>query len=223
MMINWMLLGTVVLLVVILLIMIQRHKTMRQQLELLEKARADFQKQQHMVLKEEPDRLEEPVVERQVKHVDKVEQEVKEVSSDKPVGDQGVLLNYCIERMSGAGEMGSWLIDQLDEIVKDRADGNKIKKELKKRMELPDVNPDHLQASIEAAYPGFLQRLAERFTELTDNDGLMCGLLRHDINSRQMGYVLQVNDAALRKRRHRLRQKLELDGQEDMTAFLATI
>lgn len=79
---------------------------------------------------------------------------------------------------------------------------------------LTDKELDDLLNSVNICYDSFIDRLRAKFPELTSADLYLCSLLKMRVNSQNIGLLLQINDATLRKRKYRLKNKKMLVGDD---------
>lgn len=72
----------------------------------------------------------------------------------------------------------------------------------------------------ETAHPGFLDRLVQHFPDLTETQIKICAYLRIELSSRSIAELLHVSLAAVNKNRQRLRKKLNLKAETNLSEFL---
>ena len=77
------------------------------------------------------------------------------------------------------------------------------------RVILTEVDWQQFKQLFEGVYPDFFNGLQSRFTELTPAEIRLLALLKLDISTKQMAYMLGVNTNTIRMSRYRLRRKLE--------------
>ncbi|MDP4281112.1 MAG: hypothetical protein Q8867_03085 [Bacteroidota bacterium] len=80
-----------------------------------------------------------------------------------------------------------------------------------------------LKALFEKSYPGFFDRLREKFPQLTPNDHKLCALLRMNMNTKEISQVLKITAPSTEISRIRLRKKLELQKNVNLIHFIASI
>jgi tetratricopeptide (TPR) repeat protein len=71
----------------------------------------------------------------------------------------------------------------------------------------------------EAVHPDFFQRLLGFFPQLTAHDLRYCAYLRLNLSSKEIAALLNVSLRGVETHRHRLRKKLGVDGEQDLTAW----
>lgn len=76
------------------------------------------------------------------------------------------------------------------------------------------------QRHFEAVHPGFFSRLLKEYPGLTHNELKLCAYLRINLSSKEIAQILNISaDSAITKR-YRLRKKLNLPTEENLTDFL---
>jgi hypothetical protein len=80
---------------------------------------------------------------------------------------------------------------------------------LHQRVILTDEDWQQFKALFEQVYPDFLKNLQDKYQELSPAETRLLVLLKLNIRSKEMAYMLGVSVESLRKARYRLRRKLE--------------
>ncbi len=76
------------------------------------------------------------------------------------------------------------------------------------------------QQHIDEINLGFNYKLQQQFPDLTAKDLILCGLLRLNLQNKEIATIRGVSDNAVKMARYRLRKKLSLSGEDDIVAFL---
>ena len=79
------------------------------------------------------------------------------------------------------------------------------------------------RVTFEELHPGFFDRVQASFPQLTDHDIQLSAYLRVNLSSREIARLMNVSLDATNKARQRLRKKLNLEAEADLTAFLKFI
>lgn len=66
----------------------------------------------------------------------------------------------------------------------------------------------------------FYSRLRERFPEISANDLKLCALIRLNLSSKDMANILNISPDSVKTARYRLRKKLQLNTEDNLTAFI---
>ncbi|MEL6660089.1 MAG: tetratricopeptide repeat protein, partial [Bacteroidota bacterium] len=79
------------------------------------------------------------------------------------------------------------------------------------------------QQNVDEVHLEFNRKLQERYPELSQKDTILCGLLRLQLQNKEIATIRGVSDKAIKMARYRLRKKLGLKENEEITSFLKTI
>ena len=83
-----------------------------------------------------------------------------------------------------------------------------------------DQDWEQFKKHFEEVHKGFFQNLITNFPELTNNDLRLCAYLKIHLTTKEIARLLNITIAAIKKSRQRLRKKLRLESEEDLTAYL---
>ncbi|MBK6346606.1 MAG: tetratricopeptide repeat protein [Bacteroidales bacterium] len=88
-----------------------------------------------------------------------------------------------------------------------------------------DIDQDWLKfrTTFENVHPGFFDGLKQEFPQLTDHDIRLSAYLRINLSSREIAGLMNVSLDATNKSRQRLRKKLNLEAEADLTVFLTSL
>jgi PAS domain S-box-containing protein len=117
-------------------------------------------------------------------------------------------------------------LKQLAEIEKNtNEDGRKIIKKLISDYKLASFNSNWNEFEIlfEKVHYFFYEKLNAKFPNLTANERKMCAFLKLNMNNKDISQITFQSDDALKKARLRLRQKLGIDRETNLVAFLQNI
>jgi hypothetical protein len=117
------------------------------------------------------------------------------------------------------------LIEEL-EILKNEngSTGNKIgqlQHELKQ--ELSPNSWKEFEVQFNEVHPGFQNRLLERFPELSPTERRLCTFLRLDMNTREIASLTGQTFKSLEVARTRIRKKMDLPHEGNLTNYIALI
>jgi DNA-binding CsgD family transcriptional regulator len=82
---------------------------------------------------------------------------------------------------------------------------------------------EKLQENIDKINWTFIDKLTERFPELTEKEKRLCTLLKLNFNSKEIASLNNVSEEAVIKARHRMRKKMGLNSDENLTEFIHRI
>ncbi len=97
-----------------------------------------------------------------------------------------------------------------------------IRRTVKANMNL-DRDWEQFKRHFEEVHPDFFVKLTERFPNLTPGEQKICAYYRINLSTNEIAQILNVTIAAVQKSRHRLRKKLSIDSQTEMTEFMLNI
>lgn len=121
---------------------------------------------------------------------------------------------------------------------------NPIKEDLKNAIELPESeqknkikniyqhlqnnthifnNAENLNKQIDKVYKDFLNRLEEKYPELTKAEKKLCTLLYINMSSKEIATITNTTIRTIETSRYRLRKKFNLSRDEDIVSFLQKI
>ncbi len=77
-----------------------------------------------------------------------------------------------------------------------------------------------IEEKINEINSGFLFNLSEKFPHLTENDKNLCALVRMNLSSKEIASIKNISERSVITARYRLRQKLNLDSDQNLNDFL---
>lgn len=99
-------------------------------------------------------------------------------------------------------------------------EAKQVQKLIDENLEL-DTDFEHFSKNFDVVYPNFFNRLQERSTgNLTQLDLRYCAYIYMGLSAKEMSTLLNIDTASIRKARYRLKQKLNLGKEEDLTEFI---
>lgn len=84
-------------------------------------------------------------------------------------------------------------------------------------------NWDEFEILFEKVHRSFYENLNSKFPTLTANDRKLCAFLKLNMSNKDIAQITFQSDDALKKARLRLRQKLNMDRETNLVAFLQNI
>lgn len=115
-------------------------------------------------------------------------------------------------------------LESLSENMTD--DRNKMLKRLAKIRHMIKENIQHdniwqqFEENFDIVYDDFLKRLGEQYPQLTVSDKKMCAYLKMDLSSKEIAPLLNLTVRSVEMTRYRLRKKLGLSRENNLTEFL---
>ncbi len=85
-----------------------------------------------------------------------------------------------------------------------------------------DVKKDwqKFDSQIQLLYPEFWQKLHDKFPELSRNEKQLCLYIKNNKTSAEIAEILSVSPRTIETARYRLRKKLNLDAETDLSEFI---
>jgi tetratricopeptide (TPR) repeat protein len=119
------------------------------------------------------------------------------------------------------------LLEKIELVIR-KKEGDKDR-ELKKLVHLIeqstqlDKDWNEFARAFEQVHGVFFTKLQNKFPDLTAGEMRLCALLRLNMNSKDLATTLGISQDSLRVNRHRLRKKLNLSHDENLTSFMMSI
>jgi len=95
----------------------------------------------------------------------------------------------------------------------------KIQQDIKLNIERDD-NWKKFEENFDLIYENYLKRLKEKYPSLTVNDKKLCAYLKMGLSSKEIAPLLDLSFRSVEMSRHRLRKKLDLSRDENLTGYL---
>ncbi|GAB1415875.1 transcriptional regulator [Paludibacter sp.] len=96
---------------------------------------------------------------------------------------------------------------------------SKIEKAIKDNIEIEN-NWKRFEENFDMVYENYLKRLSESFTELNMNDKKLCAYLKMGLASKDIAPLMNVSIRSVETNRFRLRKKMNLSREENLSDFL---
>jgi tetratricopeptide (TPR) repeat protein len=113
------------------------------------------------------------------------------------------------------------ILQQLDK-TNDPGQLNTILKKLKYSAQL-DKEWDGFKRYFEQVHTGFFDSLLNQYPELTAADLKLCALLKLNLESKEIATLLGISPESVKVSRSRLRKKLSLELEQNLTIFLSAL
>ncbi|MCR5519814.1 MAG: hypothetical protein K6F21_05745 [Bacteroidales bacterium] len=117
-------------------------------------------------------------------------------------------------------------VDKSIEGIKNGEDRDQQLKRLRKLTQLIESNIVHdddwktFQNNFDVVYSDFLKRLGNKYPKLSMSDKKICAYLRMDLSSKAIAPLMGMSVHSVETSRYRLRKKLELNKEDNLTDFL---
>lgn len=112
-------------------------------------------------------------------------------------------------------EIQRWSKDGLD-------DESKVRELVKRIQENKYIHKDQKEfdAHVNSVYEAFYNKLEEKYSDLTRNEKRLAVLLRLELSSKEISSIIGISPKSVDMGRYRLRKKLELTNEDDLSEVL---
>ena len=118
----------------------------------------------------------------------------------------------------------SHLIEQLRNSNSGNSEATvRLLEELSRQAILTEEDWNGFRNNFEKIHPGFFLRLRQTVPEISMAEQRMAALVLLNMNVKEMAALLGISPDSVRKTRLRLRQRLQLDSQDDLLVYLSKI
>jgi DNA-binding CsgD family transcriptional regulator len=84
-----------------------------------------------------------------------------------------------------------------------------------------DKEWDQFKLHFEEVNPGFFYNLHEKYPALTQSELKLCAYYRINLDTKEIARILNVTNAAIQKGRHRLRKKMDIPSEIEISDFMS--
>lgn len=116
------------------------------------------------------------------------------------------------------------LLDEIKTILnrKEPTSEKEIKK-LVSKYTIQDNNWKDFDNYFESLNKNFYTRLKQKYPEISSNDLKICALIKLNLSIKEMASILNISPDSVKTARHRLRKKLQLNTEENLTDFILSV
>ena len=117
------------------------------------------------------------------------------------------------------------LLDQLQQqaALEGREIQHEIIQDLTRQAILTEDDWQYFKVNFDKIYPGFFMRLRQAAPGITMAEQRMAALTLLNMNGREVAAILGISPDSVRKNRQRLRQRLQLEAQDDLGSCLGRL
>lgn len=148
------------------------------------------------------------------------------IAHEEVVNTKKAELVSCTLKVMHLNEMNTSLITDLEHVNPHTTkEGQELIQQMahKYRMSLNEKIWNELESRFEEAFDTFYRALLEKFPGLTFNERKLCALVRSGLSSKDIALLTFQNPQSVDVARYRLRKKLQLKQEENLTDFLLLI
>mgnify|MGYP003574908121 CR=1 FL=1 len=118
------------------------------------------------------------------------------------------------------------MIENIQRILDSEKDFNKLRSEIKKAIKINEVNKhewETFETNLNQIHNEFIINLSKKFPNLTPKDIKLCIYLKMNLSSKEIAPLMNISFRGVELHRYRLRKKLNLTQEENLSKFLITI
>ncbi|MDR7370541.1 LuxR C-terminal-related transcriptional regulator [Flavobacterium aquidurense] len=120
----------------------------------------------------------------------------------------------------------SEMIENIQTILDSESDFNKLKSEIKKAIKINEVNKHEweiFETNLNQIHNEFIINLSKKFPNLTPKDIKLCVYLKMNLSSKEIAPMMNISFRGVELHRYRLRKKLNLTQDENLSKFLLSL
>ena len=120
----------------------------------------------------------------------------------------------------------SEMIENIQSILDSEKDFNKLKSEIKKAIKINEVNKHEweiFETNLNQIHNEFIINLSKKFPHLTPKDVKLCVYLKMNLSSKEIAPMMNISFRGVELHRYRLRKKLSLSQDENLSKFLLSL
>jgi DNA-binding CsgD family transcriptional regulator len=116
------------------------------------------------------------------------------------------------------------LLDEIKTIVNTKEPtSEKDLKKLISKYTIQDNNWRDFDNYFESVNKNFYTRLKQKYPEISSNDLKICALIKLNLSIKEMASILNISPDSVKTARHRLRKKLQLSTEDNLTDFILSV
>jgi DNA-binding CsgD family transcriptional regulator len=116
------------------------------------------------------------------------------------------------------------LLDEIKTILSTKEPtSEKDLKKLLSKYTIQDNNWKDFDNYFESVNKNFYTRLKQKYPEISSNDLKICALIKLNLSIKEMASILNISPDSVKTARHRLRKKLQLSTEENLTDFILSV
>jgi AraC family chitin signaling transcriptional activator len=118
------------------------------------------------------------------------------------------------------------MIDNIQGILDSEKDFNKLKSEIRKAIKINEVNKHEweiFETNLNQIHNEFIISLSKKFPNLTPKDIKLCVYLKMNLSSKEIAPMMNISFRGVELHRYRLRKKLNLTQDENLSKFLLSL
>lgn len=120
----------------------------------------------------------------------------------------------------------SEMIDNIENILQTENNLDQLKKEIKKSIKINAINKhewETFETNLNQIHNEFIISLSKKYPSLTPKDIKLCVYLKMNLTSKEIAPMMNISYRGVELHRYRLRKKLQLTQEENLSKFLLSI
>jgi AraC family transcriptional regulator, chitin signaling transcriptional activator len=120
----------------------------------------------------------------------------------------------------------SEMIESIQGILDSEVDFNKLKSEIKKVIKSNAINKhewESFESNLNQIHDEFIINLSKKYPNLTSKDIKLCVYLKMNLSSKEIAPMMNISFRGVELHRYRLRKKLNLNKDENLSKFLLSV
>ncbi|MGK4566280.1 helix-turn-helix transcriptional regulator [Flavobacterium sp. 3HN19-14] len=116
------------------------------------------------------------------------------------------------------------LLEEIKEIIhgKENIPEEQLSKIINSHL-ISDSNWNDFDKYFESINKNFYTKLKQNYPEISANDLKMCALIKLNLSIKEMASILNISPDSVKTARYRLRKKLRLNNEDNLTDFILSI
>jgi AraC family chitin signaling transcriptional activator len=120
----------------------------------------------------------------------------------------------------------SEMIESIQNILEQEQDLNQLKNKIRKSIKINAINKNewaNFEKNLMQSHEEFVHKLTKRFPSLTSKDIKLCIYLKMNLSSKEIAPLLNITFRGVELQRYRLRKKLELTPDTNLSNFMINL
>jgi DNA-binding CsgD family transcriptional regulator len=116
------------------------------------------------------------------------------------------------------------ILDEIKNIISKKTPNSESElKKLVSKYTIQDNNWRDFDNYFESVNKNFYTRLKQKYPDISSNDLKICALIKLNLSIKEMASILNISPDSVKTARHRLRKKLQLTTEENLTDFILSV
>ncbi len=116
------------------------------------------------------------------------------------------------------------IIEEIKEVIQKKEINSEAQlSKIVKRYATQDSNWNDFDKNFESVNKNFYSKLKQKYPDISANDLKICALIKLNLSIKEMASILNISPDSVKTARHRLRKKLQLTTEENLTDFILSI